>query len=221
MFWDFGVGQIGDMGAHTMDLAWNCIDTRLPVAVEANMELSEKFNPDVTPVEMMAAYEHPANGWRPPITVEWYQGGPMPKSPRPYIDLNKIGHGAMFEGTKGIIIADFRGRILLPNDNDGDLTYYTGRSRADLIPTLGNREPKQRGDTRFQQEWLDACKGDLKTSCDFVYGGDLIEQMLLGLVSYRVGQRIEYDGVAGKVTNVPEANQYLSRKYRPGWTLNG
>ncbi len=71
------------------------------------------------------------------------------------------------------------------------------------------------------REWINACKGDLKTSCDFVYGGNLIEQMLLGLVSYRVGRKIEYDGTAGRVTNIPEANQYLSREYRPGWTLNG
>jgi hypothetical protein len=49
----------------------------------------------------------------------------------------------------------------------------------------------------------------------------MIEQMLLGLVAYRVGKKIEYDGVAGKVTNVPEANQYLKREYTQGWTLNG
>ena len=49
----------------------------------------------------------------------------------------------------------------------------------------------------------------------------MIEQMILGLVAYRVGQRIEYDGAAGRVTNSPEANALLSRKYRDGWTLNG
>jgi len=49
----------------------------------------------------------------------------------------------------------------------------------------------------------------------------MIEQMLLGLVAYRVGKRIEYDGVAGRVTNSPEANELLRRTYRPGWALNG
>jgi hypothetical protein len=49
----------------------------------------------------------------------------------------------------------------------------------------------------------------------------MIEQMLLGLVAYRVGKKLEYDGVAGKVTNVPEANQYLSLTLREGWTING
>ena len=45
--------------------------------------------------------------------------------------------------------------------------------------------------------------------------------MLLGLVAYRVGEKIEYDGRAGRVTNNEEANALLSRKYRDGWVLDG
>jgi hypothetical protein len=45
--------------------------------------------------------------------------------------------------------------------------------------------------------------------------------MLLAHVAYRTGQKIEYDGASGRVTNVPEANALLRRTYRPGWTLNG
>jgi hypothetical protein len=44
---------------------------------------------------------------------------------------------------------------------------------------------------------------------------------LLGLVAYRVGQKIAYDGATGRVTNNAEANALLRRTYRPGWTLNG
>ena len=73
----------------------------------------------------------------------------------------------------------------------------------------------------FQKEWINACKGSLKTSCDFDYGSKLIEQMLLGLVAYRVGKKIAYDGNAGRVTDNAEANELLRRTYRAGWTLNG
>ena len=73
----------------------------------------------------------------------------------------------------------------------------------------------------FQKEWTDACKGDLKTSCDFDYSGTLIEQMLLGHVAYRVGEKIQYDGASGRVTNNDAANELLGRTYRPGWTLDG
>jgi hypothetical protein len=45
--------------------------------------------------------------------------------------------------------------------------------------------------------------------------------MLLGLVAYRVGEKLEYDGKNGRVTNNAKANGLLSRKYRQGWTLKG
>jgi len=49
----------------------------------------------------------------------------------------------------------------------------------------------------------------------------MIEQMLLGLVAHRVGKKLEYDPATGRVTNSSEANDYLKRSYRSGWTLNG
>jgi hypothetical protein len=45
--------------------------------------------------------------------------------------------------------------------------------------------------------------------------------MLLGLVAYRVGKKIQYDGAAGRATDCSEANELLARTYRSGWTLNG
>jgi hypothetical protein len=45
--------------------------------------------------------------------------------------------------------------------------------------------------------------------------------MLLGMVAYRVGRKIQYDGAAGKVIGDAEAHALLSRKYRDGWTLHG
>ena len=46
-------------------------------------------------------------------------------------------------------------------------------------------------------------------------------ELLLGLVAYRAGKKLQYDGATGKVTNCPEANALLSRPYRDGWALNG
>ena len=208
MYWDYGTGQVGDMGSHTIDLVWNAIDAGLPTTAEGE---GEKFNPEVTPVELHISFDIPANDWRGPIRVHWYQGGMMPRSPKGYVDLNKIGHGAMFKGTKGYVVCDYDSRILLPFGDDADLTYYTQRSKDKVIPPLGH----------FQREWVEACKGDLKTHCDFEYGGNAIEMMHLGLVAYRVGKKLDYDGATGRVTNSAEANALLSREYRPGWTLDG
>lgn len=211
MFWDFGAGQIGDMGSHTMDLLWNCVDAKLPTSVEAK---GDPFNPAITPINCVSMFEHPANDWRGPITVGWYQGGAMPKMPKDFVDLKKIGHGAMFKGKQGFIIADFDNRLLFPYGKEADLTYYKPRPKDKLLPELGH----------FQKQWIDACKNpSLKTACDFEYSGNMIEQLLLGLVAYRAapGKKLQYDGAAGKVTNCPEANALLSRPYREGWPLNG
>ena len=73
----------------------------------------------------------------------------------------------------------------------------------------------------FLKQWSNACKTDLRVACDATYSGDLIEQMLLGHVAYRVGKQIDYDGKAGRVTNSADANDLLKRPYREGWPLNG
>jgi hypothetical protein len=91
------------------------------------------------------------------------------------------------------------------------MSYYNRRAKDRILTPVGH----------FQKEWTNACKGNLKTSCDFDYAGTMIEMMLLGLVAYRVGKKLDYDGATGRVTNCPEANDLLSRKYRDGWTLNG
>lgn len=208
MYWDFGTGQVGDMGSHTMDLAWNALDADLPTSAEG---VGEPFNPEVSPVELTTSFEIPANDWRPAVTVHWHQGGAMPKCPVEYVDLNKIDHGAMFRGTRGFLVADFGSLLLIPYGPKADMTYYKPRSEDQLIPPLG----------QFQKQWINACKGDLKTSCDFDYGGKLIEMMLLGLAAYRTGKKLDYNAAKGKVTNNPEANDLLRHEYRAGWTLNG
>ncbi|MBC8166079.1 MAG: hypothetical protein H7Y20_09420 [Bryobacteraceae bacterium] len=207
-------------------------------------------------------------------------------------------------------MADFTTRILLPNNDDGDLTYYKHRTKQDLLPLVGGTgqvtqsgprgaggpgarqggarpggpqaarnlpggmtampsaevgpngfpaiqfvqpgvpaalglpnpgiqqvlaaeqsgRPPAAGTDLFQREWLDACKGksngvihgtSSKTHCDFDYAGTMMEQMLLGLVAHQAGKKLEYDPATGQVKNSPEANDYLKRKYRPNWTLNG
>jgi hypothetical protein len=208
MHWDWGTGQVGDMGSHTMDLAWNAIEAGLPTTAEGK---GDPFNPEVTPVKLVTHFDIPANSWRDAIKVSWYQGGAFPECPFPAIDLNKVGHGVVFEGSSGALIAGFGERLLMPQGNENDLTYYKQRPKSEQFPPIGN----------FEQEWIKACKGNLKTSCDFGYATDMIEMMLLGLVAYRVGKKIKYDGATGKVMDSPEANELLRHTYRKGWTLDG
>ncbi len=211
MYWDFGIGQMGDMGSHTMDIVWNVIDAGLPTSIKS--ESPEAFNPDVTPVNLMTSFIYPANSWRDKIRVTWHQGGSMPKSPSDWIDLNKISHGALFKGDKGYIVCDFTSRLIIPFGGNADMTYFKPRPEGEVIGNLGN----------FQKQWTAACKNGKpsETACNFEYSANMIESMCLGLAAFRAKEELLYDGAAGSITNNDAANAFLTKPYRSGWTMNG
>jgi hypothetical protein len=208
MYHDFGSWQVGDMGSHTMDLAWNAIDAGIPTSIEVT---GDPYNNEVCPSDLHAIFAMPANKWRGEFQLEWFQGTLRPESPHKAIDISQIGHGVLFRGTKGVLLADFGSRMLIPVNKSADMTYYNSPSAKKIAPAHGD----------FVQQWLTACKGDLKTSCDFDYAGRMIETLMLGLVAHRAGKKLEYDSVAGRVTNDSAANDYLTKEYRNGWVLNG
>src|SRR5208337_3302726 len=67
-------------------------------------------------------------------------------------------------------------------------------------------------------QWIAACRGDKQQSPgSFLNAGPLSEAVNLYAVALRTGRRLLYDAAAGTITNVPEANKYLTRQYRSGW----
>jgi hypothetical protein len=64
-----------------------------------------------------------------------------------------------------------------------------------------------------------ACKTGGPTSCPFSYGGPLTELVLLGNVAYRTGEKLTWDAPNLRAVNCPEADRFLRREYRAGWTL--
>jgi predicted dehydrogenase len=218
MYWDWGVGQIGDMGSHTMDIVWNVIDAELPT--EVSVESPETYNPDVTPVTMTASYMFPANSWRDEIRVAWYQGAAKPRLPLEWLSFKGLDHGAWFKGDHGFIVSNFQNLIIFPYGSKANMTYYNPPSEHELLPEIEH----------FQKQWTNACKNGkpAETACNFKYSADMIETMCLGLVGFRGGEGAEgqrptlrYDGRSGRITNDAQANAYLTKAYRDGYTLNG
>ena len=204
-FWDFGSGQIGDMGSHMMDMACWALDLRLPTTCEAK---GTELNGDTLPQWLTAEWSHPANDWRPAVTVNWYDGGKKPGMPSKVFNRDELFKGVLFHGDKGYLICDYGFRILMPK---GDMTHYHSPRAEDLIaPSPGHH-----------QEWINACKTGTPTLCNFDYSGALIENNMLALVAYRVGQKLQWDAENLKATNCPEADRYIRKEYRAGWHLNG
>ena len=132
-------------------------------------------------------------------------------NPLSYFDLEKVGHGSLFKETKGFIVADFKTRTVIPYGKESDMSYFNAQNINIPEKTVSS----------FGEEWTDACKTDLKTSCNFDYSGIMIEQHLLGSVAFDVGKKLEYNAEKMEFTNSPEANLLLRSEYRSGWVLNG
>ena len=142
----------------------------------------------------------------PPVTVTWYDGGLLPQKPDELGDQEMDKEGLLFVGDKGKILCGFTGE------------------NSRLIPESKMREYKQPPKTiprsiGHHQEWIDACKGGSAAGANFEFSGLVTEALLLGNVSLRLRKKLYWDGANTKVTNVPEANEYLHYQYRQGWTL--
>ncbi|OHB71428.1 MAG: oxidoreductase [Planctomycetes bacterium RBG_13_63_9] len=201
-WWDFGNGTLGDMGSHVIDLPFWALKLRQPTTIEAQGDPTPA-SPSTNAKWMIIRWEHPATDDRPAVTLTWSDGIKRPESPEGH-DLSKWGLGVLFKGDRGMLLADYDRHILLPEAQFKDFE----RPQPWIKPSLGH-----------YREWIDACKTGEPTLCNFDYCGMLIEHNLLGNVAYRAGEKLQWDPEALKATNCPQAEQYIRREYREGWTL--
>jgi hypothetical protein len=210
---DWGVGPIGDMGAHLIDHSMWALNLGYPATIET---ISTPFNRASYPSATMTVYEFPSRpaaektalqGNLPPVKLTWYDGGLMPPKPAELgeEELNK-GGGALLIGSKGKLLHETYGANprLLPkplHDSFGE--------PAKKLPRIPNQQ--------HELNWVAAAQGRAEASCPFEYAARLTETMLLGVVALNAGKKIDYDGANMRVTNVAAANEFLKREYRTGW----
>jgi hypothetical protein len=222
---DFGIGALGDMGAHLIDAPFYGLDLDLPISIEAT---STRFGMDVDetpatwPMATTVHYEFAGRGTQQPLKLTWYDGGLMPQRP-PHLpdDITLLrGGGGFFVGTKGILMYDTYGQ-------NPRVYPESVAAAAAAVPNTVERIPVPQveggsvGPPLHMLNWADSIMGKAKPSSPFEYSARLNETMVLGLVALRAGQgrKILYDGANMRITNIPEANQLLTREYRAGWTL--
>ena len=68
--------------------------------------------------------------------------------------------------------------------------------------------------------WIAAFKGGPASYGDFTLAGPICDAVNLAAISLRLGgRRLLWDSAKAVITNVPEANKYLTREYRQGWDI--
>jgi len=166
----------------------------------------------------------PGKPGKPEVELHWMDGGIRP--PRPD-ELGADEHmggpdgGAIITGTKGKIMCECYGAnpTLLP----------TSKMQGLNVPQTIARVPEG-----HYVQWVNACiagYGKATLSSPFEYAGPLTETILMGnlaLRSYMVKdatgkfpgrKKLLWDAQNMKITNFDEANAFVKREYRPGWTL--
>ena len=156
----------------------------------------------------MVTYHFPARGDLPPVKLVWYDGGLRPPRPDGLPDGELMGdNGRLLVGDQGFILRN---------------TIYPEKRREE-VGTVAPSLPRSIG---HYKEWIEACKGGTPGGSNFDWAGPLAEAVLLGNVALRVQlrqkltrTRLLWDSVNFKIPNLPEAEKFLQREYRAGWTV--
>ena len=203
-WWDFGTGALGDIACHAMDPAFRALKLTSPVAVEAKCE---GLTAEMFPLWSIITYEYPARGDMPPVKLVWYDGKKQPPRPEELEPDRKWDfNGTLFVGDKGKLLFDGTPHII-PETKMKEFK----RPEPTLPRTPGNDH---------HTDFFIAAKGGRPAVSNFDFASLVTESALVGNISIRLGgKRLEWDGPNMKARNAPEAQQYVKREYRKGWTL--
>jgi hypothetical protein len=227
-WYEFGGGAVADMGHYSLWPVFRLFELDSPFAVESRPThvcaldgyVPQKIKNDFSfPASCTIRFQFAAKGPRPALDIFWYDGSIKPPTPPELGDIELEPEGMMFVGDQGKILAGFLGEDarIIPDKKMQDYRKAKG-----LPETPASQRRRGGGRTEAISLWAAACKGGTPTYGDFLLAGPISDAFNLGAVSLRLGgKRLLFDSARPEVTNVPEANKYLTREYRQGWELAG
>jgi len=202
---DFGTGTFGDMGCHIYDPVFKALALTAPISVRSE---GAAPNDHSWATDAIVQYVFPGTQFTASdkVKVTWYDGDQRPPAEIVTLAGGKIpDQGSVFLGEKGVMVLPHVARpILLPQADFADF-----------------KMPEIKGANHWHQ-FVEAIRGNGKTSANFDYAGPLTEAVLLGSVASRFPKTtLQWKANALKFTNVKEANTFVRRKYRKGWEVSG
>ncbi len=208
-WFDFGVGEMGDMGCHHFDTSFDALQLTAPLKVrQTTPGSSGPLWGEKRIVEMI----FPGSTFTAGKTVQltWHDGGIEPD--RSKITLPKgveklPDSGTCWIGEHGSIFKEYAAHrpVVLP-----EASFPVEKYPSDLKPQ------------NHYQDWVDAILAGRKACDDFTHGGPLTETVLVGALADRfAGDWLEWDREALKFTNHPKATELVRRAYRDGWKVPG
>jgi len=201
---DFGTGTFGDMGCHILDPVFAALELTGPTSLLSD---GGAPNADNWGLDSHVKYVFPGTKYTTrSLTLHWYDGNRRPpEEVKKLIGRDFNDQGSVYLGENGVLYSPYiAAPVLLPADKFADY-----------------KKPNPGGENHYLQ-FVEACRGNGKTSAPFDYSGPLTESVLLGCLATRFPmQELKWDADKLRVTNVAEANDFVRRRYRKGWEVEG
>ncbi len=201
-WWDFGTGETGNWGCHILDIPFWALQLKYPTRVDLDETPDPSdIDPQRTPRSMKTRLEFPAEKGHGPLKLHWWHGS----NKEVFQKHGAKGKGnTLFVGEKGLIVAGFNG-------------YSAQMTNGGTPPAPEQTIAKSPG---FYNEWIRACKGGPRSSCDFVdYSGPLAEAVLLANAAYRAGGGFDWNAKELNASGNSRVDEYLRSEFREGWQV--
>jgi len=204
-FLDYANGTLGDWGIHWVDQILWIMEQKWPKHVYATGGRPIKGPPVFTkdaqttdaPDHMIAVYQFDD------FTAHWehrnFAGNPAEKSENV---------GCFFYGTKGTFHMGWR---------NGWTFYPLGKGQKEIHEEPRLHEPDSQNIKELWADLLNAIETGKRPVCDIELIHYSTNMSLLGMLSYKLGRSIRWDGEKEVVVGDKDANRLLARKYRRPW----
>jgi len=243
-WWDYGTGALGDVGCHLIDIPFRTLGLKYPTDAECSVGSvfskmwTPDYNPEGCPASSFITLHFAATAKsKSPIEMTWSDGGIKPSHPDIIPADDDIGgtgsaNGVLIIGDKGIISTNINDSSpLMPK-------LYLNDGTKEMGPQTEEGMESEYGHQRL---WVDACKAGFGSAehkgltSSFDYAGPMTETVLMGNLAIRSymlrrenskGQqeffgrkKLLWDGENLRITNLEEANQFVTRTYRDGFGM--
>ena len=220
-WYDFGMGCLGDWGAHILDTVHEFLELGLPY--EVSMLFSEGHNDYFFPYSSTILFRFPQRKGMPPVDITWYDGlGNYPPLPEGYGKSIKNNNVPTTNQGEAPATELDPGKIIYTKD----LTFKGGThgSTLTIIPEERAREMASslpevpKSPSNHFENFLLGCMGEEKTRSPFEINGVLSQVFSLGVIAQRLNTQIFFDPRTRQITNNEFANALLvGAPPRKGW----
>ncbi len=220
-WYDFGMGALGDWGAHILDTAHEFLDMGLPT--EVNPIYLKDHNPFFFPKSSTILFKFPERNNMPAVNVTWYDG--LDNIPPVPADFGSSDVDPNIPTVNG-------GQLQLMKLNPGKEIYtktltYKGGSHGSTLSVIQDEiakdlNPKlpeyQNSPSNHFANFLLSCQGNEKTRSPFSVAGPLSQVFCMGVLAQRLNRKLVFDRDLKQITNDAFANEMLvGEPPRKGW----